>query len=445
MPDARTLILSASRILPVIPRDNILEDHALVIEDGTIRAILPRHEALAQHPGAEHHHREGHALIPGLVNAHTHAGMSLLRGVGSDRPLMDWLKRYIWPAEGRLLSPEFVRAGTRLSVAEMLRGGTTCFSDMYLFVDDAAQVVDETGIRAALGLTVFDFPTPWAQTPDEYFDRGAEVLARWSGHPRIRYTVAPHAPYTVGDASLERVAARAREIGAPIHMHVHETAGEVADAVRDHGERPLARLAGLGLLDQPFVAVHMTQVTDEDIDLLRGRPVSIAHCPESNLKLASGFCPVARLQEAGINVGLGTDGTASNNDLDMFGEMRTAALLAKGVSGDASALPATAALEMATLGSARALGLDGSIGSLEVGKQADVVAVNLGELELQPAHHPGAQIVYAATRGAVTDVHVAGRPLLRGRELLTLELQELHADAEHWRKRVLEVQSHTTA
>ncbi|WP_018949372.1 TRZ/ATZ family hydrolase [Thioalkalivibrio sp. ALMg11] len=443
MNNAQTLILGAPQILPVIPRDTILRDHALVIRDGVIEAIEPQATARANHPDAEYREHPGQILIPGLVNAHTHSGMSLLRGIGSDRPLMEWLKGYIWPAEGKLLSPEFVRAGTRLSIAEMLRGGTTCFSDMYLFVDDAARVVEETGIRASLGLTVFDFPTPWASTADEYFQRGADVVANWGHHERIAFNVAPHAPYTVGDTSLERVAARARELGVPIHMHVHETASEVADALRDHGERPLARLARLGMLDQPFIAVHMTQVDDTDLDLLRERPVSIAHCPESNLKLASGFCPVTRLQAAGINVALGTDSTASNNDLDMIGEMRTAALLAKGVSGDAAALPATAALEMATLGSARALGLEDRIGSLEPGKQADVVAVDLQALELQPAHDPSAQIVYAATRDAVRDVYVAGRPLLRDRELLTLNLQDLHAEAEYWRIRVLETQQPT--
>lgn len=443
MNNAQTLILGAPQILPVIPRDTILRDHALVIRDGVIEAIEPQATARANHPDAEYREHPGQILIPGLVNAHTHSGMSLLRGIGSDRPLMEWLKGYIWPAEGKLLSPEFVRAGTRLSIAEMLRGGTTCFSDMYLFVDDAARVVEETGIRASLGLTVFDFPTPWASTADEYFQRGADVVANWGHHERIAFNVAPHAPYTVGDTSLERVAARARELDVPIHMHVHETASEVADALRDQGERPLARLARLGMLDQPFIAVHMTQVDDTDLDLLRERPVSIAHCPESNLKLASGFCPVTRLQASGINIALGTDSTASNNDLDMIGEMRTAALLAKGVSGNAAALPATATLEMATLGSARALGLEDRIGSLEPGKQADVVAVDLQALELQPAHDPSAQIVYAATRDAVRDVYVAGRPLLRDRELLTLNLQDLHAEAEYWRIRVLETQQPT--
>ncbi|WP_019627009.1 TRZ/ATZ family hydrolase [Thioalkalivibrio sp. ALJT] len=436
MPDTPILILTAPRILPVVPRNTVLEDHALVVRDGVITAVLPQNEARAQYPEAAFQDHPGQALIPGLVNAHTHSGMSLLRGVGSDRPLMEWLKGYIWPAESKLLSPEFVRSGTRLAVAEMLRGGTTCFGDMYLFVEDAARVVDETGIRASLGLTVFDFPTPWARTADEYFQRGADVVHAWGDHPRIHFNVAPHAPYTVGDASLERVAARAHELRVPIHMHVHETASEVDDSLRDQGERPLTRLARLGMLDQPFIAVHMTQIADSDLDLLQGRPVSIAHCPESNLKLASGFCPVARLQAAGINVALGTDGTASNNDLDMIGEMRTAALLAKGVSSDASALPASAALEMATLGSARALGLDDRIGSLEAGKQADIVAVDLQAPELQPAHDPCAQIVYAATRDAVRSVYVAGRPLLRDRQLLTLDLHALHAEAEYWRTRV---------
>ncbi|WP_019570033.1 TRZ/ATZ family hydrolase [Thioalkalivibrio sp. ALE11] len=438
MTDQPTLILSASWVLPVVPRGAVLEDHAVVVRDGAILAVKPREQALAEHPEARHEHRDGHALMPGLVNAHTHAGMTLLRGIGSDQPLMEWLKRYVWPVEGRLLSPEFVYDGTRLAAAEMLRGGTTCFSDMYLFVGDAAAAVDASGIRGVMGLTVFDFPTPWAQTPDEYFQRGREVVDTWGDHSRIRFTVAPHAPYTVGDESMQRVGERARELGVPVHTHVHETAGEVEEAVSNGGERPLARLARLGLLDQPFMAVHMTQVSDEDLALLENRPVSITHCPESNLKLASGFCPVARLDEAGINLALGTDGTASNNDLDMIGEMRTAALLAKGVSGDAAALPAERVLEMATLGSARALGLDHEIGSLEAGKRADLISLDLTGPELQPEHEPHARIVYAATREAVRDVWVDGRALLADRELLTLDLEAIHASAVRWQGRVAE-------
>ncbi len=431
-----TLILSARWVLPMVPRGTALGDHAVVVNGDRIVAVLPREAALARYPGAAQRHLPAHALLPGFVNAHTHAAMTLLRGVGSDLPLMDWLHNHVWPAEARLLSPEFVHAGSLLAIAEMIRGGTTCFSDMYLFPEDTARVVDETGMRGVLGLTVIDFPTPWAATTREYFSKGADLVAAWQGHERIGFTVAPHAPYTVGDESLVEIRRRADSLGIPVHMHVHETAHEVASAVTEHGERPLERLGRLGLLEQPLAAVHMTQLDEAELARLPATPVSVVHCPESNLKLASGFCPVQQLLSSGVNVALGTDGVASNNDLDMLGEMRTAALLAKGVSGDAAAVGAPQALEMATLNGARALGLEERIGSLEPGKLADLIAIDLGDLEYQPAHDPHTQIVYAATRHAVTDVFVGGRALLRDRELLTLDLDELKRLVETWQERV---------
>jgi len=433
---AGTLILTARWVLPMAPRGTILENHAVVLCGERILEILPNAEALARHPDAEHKDFPRHALLPGLVNTHTHAAMTLLRGVGGDLPLMQWLQEHVWPIEARLLSPEFVQAGSQLAVAEMIRGGTTCFNDMYLFPEETARVVDQSGIRGVLGLTVIDFPTPWASTTSEYFRKGADLAAAWQGHERISFTVAPHAPYTVGDDSLREIARRAAAMDVPVHMHVHETAHEVASALTEQGERPLARLGRLGLLERPFAAVHMTQLDESEHEALPQTRVSVVHCAESNLKLASGFCPVARLLENGINVALGTDGVASNNDLDMLGEMRTAALLAKGVSGNAAAVGAAEALEMATLNGARALGLEDRIGSLEPGKLGDLIAIDLGSLEFQPAHDPHAQIVYAATRDAVTDVFIGGRPLLRGRELLTLDVDELTNLARVWQERM---------
>lgn len=400
--------------------------------DGRIADILPREIALQRYPGFAHEHFPHHVLMPGFVNAHTHAAMTLLRGVGGDRPLMEWLQEHVWPLESRLLSPDFVSAASRIAVAEMLRGGTTCFSDMYLFPETTAEIAAASGIRAVIGLTVIDFPTPWAATSDEYFAKGSALAEAYSGHERIRFALAPHAPYTVGDDSLQEVSRRARKLQIPIHMHVHETAFEVSRAEAETGERPLARLRRLGLLDLPFIAVHMTQLNDTEHSWLTQHPVSVVHCPESNLKLASGFCPIGRLLADGVNIALGTDGAASNNDLDMLGEMHTAALLAKGVAEDATTLPAWQALEMATLGGACALGLEDRIGSLEIGKQADVIAIDVGRLECLPAHDPFSQVVYACTRDAVTDVFVGGRPLLRNRELLSLDLQELSALAQDW-------------
>jgi 5-methylthioadenosine/S-adenosylhomocysteine deaminase len=433
---AETLILSARWVLPMAPPGTSLKDHAVVVHGDRIAAVLPTESAVARYPGARHQHFPSHALLPGFVNAHTHAAMTLLRGVGSDLPLMDWLQNHVWPAEARLLSPEFVRAGSLLAVAEMIRGGTTCFSDMYLFPEETAGAVDQTGIRAMLGLTVIDFPTPWAATTNEYFSKGADLAAAWQGHDRIDFSVAPHAPYTVGDQSLMEIRRRAEALQIPVHMHVHETAHEVATAVSEHGERPLDRLSRLRLLERRFAAVHMTQLNERELEWLPATPLSVVHCPESNLKLASGFCPVHRLLTSGVNVALGTDGVASNNDLDMLGELRIAALLAKGVSGDASAVGAPQALEMATLNGARALGLDQRIGSLEPGKLADLIAIDLGGLEYQPAHDPHTQIVYAATREAVTDVFVGGRALLRNRELLTLDLDELKHLVGSWQTRI---------
>lgn len=429
-------ILSGAWVLPVIPRGAILEKHAVVVQDERILEILPLEEALARYPDVVHLHFPHHALMPGLVNAHTHAGMNLLRGVGGDLPLMRWLQESVWPLEGRMLSSEFITAATRIAIAEMLRGGTTCFNDMYLFPETTAEVVDAMGIRAMLGLTVIDFPTPWADSSKECFFKGEQLASTYSGQDRIRFALAPHAPYTVGDETLREVLRRASRQNLPIHMHVHETAAEVDRAVAETGERPLARLRRLGLLNRPFMAVHMTQIDAVEHQWLTEYPVSVVHCPESNLKLASGFCPVGQLLAEGVNVALGTDGVASNNDLDMLGELRTAALLAKGYAEDATALPAWQAVEMATLSGARALGLENLIGSLEPGKQADVIAIDLGKLECQPAHDPFSQILYSSTRESVSEVFVAGKHLLRQRELSGVDLEELLVLASFWKTRM---------
>jgi 5-methylthioadenosine/S-adenosylhomocysteine deaminase len=300
---------------------------------------------------------------------------------------MQWVQDNIWPAEGRHVSAAFCRDGVQLAAAEMLRGGVTCINDMYFFPDVTAQVAAGIGMRASIGLILLDFPSVWAQGPDEYLDKGAAVHDTWRSHPLIRTMFAPHAPYTVSDGPLERVRVLADELDIPIHMHVHETAFEVEQAASQTGKRPLARLRDLGLLTPNLLAVHMTQLTDDEIRLCAETGVQVAHCPESNLKLASGFCPVARLLEAGVNVALGTDGAASNNDLDLLGEMRTAALVGKAVAGNASALPAHTALRMATLNGARALGLGDEIGSLEKNKWADLCAIELDTLETQPLYN----------------------------------------------------------
>ena len=434
-------LIKARWVVPVAPREAVLEQHAVAVRGGRIVAVLPQADADAAYRADATFELSDHALVPGLVNAHTHAAMSLFKGLADDLPLMEWLEGHIWPAEARFVGDRFVRDGTRLAIAEMLRGGTTCFNDMYFFPDEAARTAADAGMRAVIGLIVIDFPTVWARDADEYLAKALEVADQVKDDPLVATAFAPHAPYTVSDDPLERIRVLADELDIPVHIHLHETAGEVERAVVEDGVRPLARLDRLGLVNARLLAVHMTQLEPDEIALVAERGAHVVHCPDSNLKLASGFCPVARLAEAGAALALGTDGAASNNDLSMLAEMRTASLLAKAVAGDASALPAATALEMATLGGARALGLDDTIGTLEVGKAADLVAVDLGELESQPTYHPISQIVYAVDRHQVSHVWIAGRLLLKERELLTLEAEALAATAREWGARVAEADS----
>lgn len=432
------LLISASRVLPMEPDSGELAEHAVAIDQGHIVEVLPTAQALQQYEAAVHIQRPGHALLPGLVNAHTHAPMNLMRGLADDLPLMDWLQNHIWPTEAQWVSPEFVRDGTRLAMAEMLRSGTTCFNEMYFFPDEVGRAAVEAGMRASLGLIVIDFPTAWAQTGEEYLHKGLEVFDQQvKNHPLLSAALAPHAPYTVSDEPLRQIMMYAEKLDIPVHMHVHETAHEVEQSLEQFGKRPIARLNELGVISPYLMAVHMTQLNDEEIRLLADNNAKVVHCPESNLKLASGFCPVSRLQEAGVCVALGTDGAASNNDLNMFGEMQTAALLAKGVSGNASALPAYQALEMATLKGAQALGLEETCGSLKAGKAADMITVKLDELETQPLYHAVSQLVYASGREQVQDVWVAGKHLLNGRKLTTLDEEALLQSAQRWAKRLL--------
>jgi 5-methylthioadenosine/S-adenosylhomocysteine deaminase len=435
-PQPCDLLIEAGWVVPVAPHGVVLEDHSVAVRDGAVVAVLPRHEARVAFTAREVVSRPGAALIPGLVNAHTHNPMVLMRGVADDLPLMQWLQGHIWPLEAQLLGPEFIADGVALAIAEMLRGGTTCCNENYFFPDVQAATYRRFGFRALVGLPIIDFPSAWARTDDEYFDRAGEVHDQWRNDPLVATGFAPHAPYTVSDASFERIRMLSDQLDIPVHCHVHETAHEVAESQQKHGQRPLARLDRLGLVNDRLIAVHMTQLNEAEIALCAARGVSIAHCPESNLKLASGFCQAAALQRAGANLAIGTDGAASNNDLDMFGEMRTAALLAKAVADDAAALDAATALHAATLGGARALGFGDRVGSIEPGKQADLVCVDLGVLETQPLHHVISQLVYACGRHQVTDVWIAGQRRLRERALVDMDEAALVANARQWRERI---------
>ncbi len=413
----------------------VLKGHGLGVRDGRIALIAPRAVAL-KYQAIETRELEGMLLAPGLINAHGHAAMTLFRGLADDLPLQRWLKDHIWPAESRWVDEDFVRCGTELAIAEQLKGGITCFSDMYFYPSVVSELVHKHGVRAQITIPVLDFPVPDARDADEALRKGVALFDDLKHHPRITIAFGPHAPYSVEDDKLESIRVLVAEMDAGIHMHVHETAHEVQEALRKHGERPLARLARLQLLGPRFQAVHMTQVDDDDLALLTEHNCSVIHCPESNLKLASGFCPVERLWEAGINVAVGTDGAASNNDLDLLGETRTAALLAKAVAGSATALDAHRALRMATLNGARALGIDEHTGSLEIGKFADLVALDLSGLAQQPVYDPVSQLIYSTSRDAVRHVWVGGKQLLESGRLTRMDEQQVIANARQWGERI---------
>ena len=434
------LIINARWIVPVEKSHQVLEHHSVVVNDGRIVALIPQEKAKQKYTATTVHQLDNHCIMPGLINNHAHAAMSLLRGLADDLPLMTWLNEHIWPAEGKWVSDAFVEAGSELAIAEMIRGGTTCFNDMYFFPDATARVVDRCGIRANLGMVIIDFPSAWAANAEEYLYKGQQLHDHYRHHSRITTAYAPHAPYTVSDSTLESVIMNAEELDLPIHMHIHETADEVAQSIEQYGVRPLERLKNLGLLSPRLIAVHMTQLTEQEIAWCAEAGMHIAHCPESNLKLASGFCPVNALKQSGINITIGTDGAASNNDLDMFAEMRQAALLAKAVAQDASAVPAYAALEMATINAAKSLGIDAITGSLKVGKAADMIAIDFSSLETQPCYDVISQLVYAMSRDKVTDVWVDGAQLLKDCQLTTMNQSKIIQTTHDWANKIKQEQ-----
>ena len=436
MPQQVDLLIHAEWIVPVVPENQILTHHSLAVHGGKIHAILPSSQAESEYQAAQQISLPGQVLMPGLINAHTHASMTLLRGLADDLPLMTWLNEHIWPAEAQWVNEEFIHDGTQLAIAEMLLGGTTCFNDMYFFPDITGRAADHAGIRAVLGLIAIDFPSAWATDGDDYLRKGLQIHDHFRTNPLIHSAFAPHAPYSVGDPVLKRIRVLADELEIPIHMHLHETHEEIVQGQQQYGNRPMQRLQDLGLLSPSLAAVHMTHLEKAEIELFASSGAHVVHCPESNQKLASGFCPVGELIEAGVNVALGTDGAASNNDLDMFSEMRSAALLAKAVAGNASTLPAAEALSMATINGARALGLQDVTGSLECGKSADMIAVDLQRVQTQPVYHPVSQLVYAAGREQVSHVWVAGRQLVSNSALTTLNEAALIERAGQWRERI---------
>jgi 5-methylthioadenosine/S-adenosylhomocysteine deaminase len=429
-------LIHARWIIPVSGNERFLDHHSVAIKDGDIIDILPTARASEVYEAAKHTSLDSHVLIPGLINTHTHAAMSLFRGLADDLPLMTWLNEHIWPAEQRWIGEQFVTDGTRLAIAEMIRGGTTCFNDMYFFPDITAAVARQEGIRATVGIIVFDFPSAWGEGPDDYINKGLTLHDKYRKDGLISTAFAPHAPYTTADAPLERIRMLADELDIQVHMHVHESRDEIIGSLEQYGMRPLERLNKLGLVAPQLMAVHMTQLTDEEILLCAESGLHVVHCVESNLKLASGFTPVEKLREAGINIALGTDGAASNNDLDMFGEMRTASLVAKAVGKSAQGMPALESLRTATLNGAIALGIEERTGSIEKGKAADLVAVDLDHPATTPVYDPVSLLVYSASRDQVSDVWVNGRQLLREGRHTSLDIAAVRHQAAYWKTRI---------
>ncbi|MDE0308243.1 MAG: TRZ/ATZ family hydrolase [Acidiferrobacterales bacterium] len=435
MPRADTII-DPSWIITVDDADTVLENHSVVVVEDQIKEIVPTSEASRKYQANEHVTLDGHVLMPGLVNAHTHASMSLFRGIAEDLPLKDWLEQHIWPLEAKWADREFVRDGALLAFAEAIMSGTTCMNDMYFFPDEVGEIAERSNIRVSLGMIVLEFPTVWAGSSEEYLEKGMALYSKFRNSDLVTAMLAPHAPYTVADATFERIADIAQTYDLGVHMHVHETAQEVTDSLDQHGVRPIERLNNIGMVSQHLVAVHATQLIDEEIEMLADAGSCVVHCPKSNLKLGSGICPVSDLLARNITVGIGTDGAASNNSLNMIEETRIAALLAKGHSGDPANAAVNEALRMSTINGAKCLGISHKTGSLEVGKLADMVAIDLDDLQSKPLYSPAAQVVHAATRNQVTNVWIGGKRVLNFGTLTTIDSSQCMALADRWQARI---------
>ena len=429
-------LIHAKWIITCDNHHNVLENHAIAIKGGKIHAILPSKEANEKYHAEKTEHYSSHAVMPGLVNSHTHIAMNIFRGLADDLELMDWLTNHIWPAEGKWVSEELVYDASLLAMGEMIRGGITCFNDMYFFLGATAKAAEQSGMRANVGMTIIDVPTAWAKTTDEYFAKALEFYDQYKNSSLVTPTMAPHSTYTVSIENLAKAKEIADKYKLKINIHLQEAPSEIQQSMDKYQKRPLERLNEIGMVTPNLIAIHMTQINENDFDILQKTRPNIVHCPESNMKLVSGSCPVEKLSALGINVALGTDGAASNNDLDMFGEMRTAAFLGKVTANDPKAVSAEHTLKMATINGAKALGMDHMIGSLAPGKAADFIAIDLDQIETQPLYHPISQIVYATPRHQVTDVWVAGKQLLKNRMLLTLDEKELLNKAQSWRKKI---------
>ncbi len=430
------LIVSGAHVITEDAARHVYSPGAVAVDGDHIVAVGPADEILARYAAAETIDAAGQVVMPGLVNTHGHAPMVLFRGLADDLALQDWLQHYIFPAEAKTVSPEFVRVGTRLAALEMIESGTTTFTDMYYFEEEIAKVAKAAGLRGVLGETIIGFPVPDAKTPADSLARAERFLKAWAGDDLIVPAVAPHSMYTLDAASLQAARALANKYEAPIVTHVAETEKEVTDSEQAHHLTPVAYLDSLGFFAGRTVAAHCVWVSPADIAILAKDHVGVSHNPESNMKLASGAAPVTAMRAAGVVVGIGTDGAASNNDLDMFEAMRQASFLAKLSTRDPRAISAAEAVEMATIDGAKVLGLDTIIGSLEPGKRADLITVSMSAARQTPMYHPLSHLVYVTRGDDVRNVVVNGRVLMRDRRVLTLDAAAVKAEANAFAARV---------
>ena len=433
------LMIEARYLAPMVGNIQLLAQHAVIIQSGIIIELLPIADARKKYTATSLVCLDEHVLIPGLINLHSHAAMSLMRGIADDLPLMTWLEKHIWPTEKAVVSERYVKDATLLACAEMLAGGITCFNDMYYYPKESAAAAKQAGMRANLGLVVLEFPTSYASDADDYLQKGFEAHDSWRGDSLISSSIAPHAPYTVSNQTFEKVITYAEQLSLGIHTHLHETQGEITQSEAQYGLRPIQRLASFGLLGPSLVAAHCVHLQNQEMEMLAEYGCHVAHCPTSNLKLGSGIAPIAALLNKNINIGLGTDGVASNNRMDMFAEMRLSALLAKGVNEDPTVVTAHQVLQMATINAAKALGQDDRIGSIEVGKLADLTAVKLDDLMASPYYDPISHLIYACGREHVTHTWVAGELRYCSGTYTNIDVQELREVIDNWQPKLKQV------
>lgn len=429
-------VICARWVVPVVPSGSVLPNHSIVVRQGRIEAILPTDALSESQLSLPRTDLPRHLVTAGFVNTHGHAAMTLLRGYTDDLELIDWLTNHIWPVEGQWVDDSYVYDGTSLAIAEMLSGGTTCAADSYFFPNAIARAMCDQGFRGQICMPVIQFPNRWAESEHQHVEKALQFHDSVRDEPGITTAFAPHAPYTVSDEGFEAVVSHANELGIPVHLHLNETASEVATALKDTGQSPLARIQALGLLTTHLQAVHMTALSEAELQLIAAHNVHIAHCPESNMKLASGICPVQALLDHGVNVALGTDGAASNNDLDMLGEARSAALLSKVSTLDATSIRAADALSMATINGARLLGLEDDIGSLEPGKSADITAVDFGDINFAPLYNPLSQLIYVASGQNVSHTWIAGECLYQDGDYTRLDIDDLSRRVSGWQEKI---------